>query len=163
EKPELRYNVAKAWLAEAGFETTLEYLSSVAAAVRDRTGLLPHINAGCMTAQEIALLRPVSASMGLMLERVSDRLCLKGGPHYGSPDKIPAARLATIAAAGRQRVPFTTGILIGIGETRGERIESLLAIRELHERYGHIQEVIIQNFLPKPGTRMAKAAAAPLA
>src|SRR5262249_56792895 len=105
EKPELRYNVAKAWLAEAGFETTLEYLSSVAAAVRDRTGLLPHINAGCMTAQEIALLRPVSASMGLMLESVSDRLCLQGGPHYGSPDKAPAVRLATIEEAGRQKVP----------------------------------------------------------
>ena len=162
EKPELRYNVARTWLAEAGFETTLHYVAHVAAAVRDRTGLLPHINAGCMTADEIALLRPVSASMGLMLESVSERLCLKGGPHYGSPDKAPAARLATIAEAGRQRVPFTTGILVGIGETRAERIDSLLAIRALHERYGHIQEVIIQNFLPKPGTRMAKAVAAPL-
>jgi len=161
EKPEMRYNVASAWLAEAGFETTLHYVAHVAAAVRDRTGLLPHINAGCMTADEIAMLRPVSASMGLMLESVSDRLCAKGGPHYGSPDKIPAVRLATIAEAGRQRVPFTTGILIGIGETRAERIESLLAIRALHERYGHIQEVIIQNFLPKPGTRMAKAVAPP--
>jgi FO synthase len=161
EKPEMRYNIASAWLAEAGFETTLHYVAHVAAAVRDRTGLLPHINAGCMTADEIAMLRPVSASMGLMLESVSDRLCAKGGPHYGSPDKLPAVRLATIAEAGRQRVPFTTGILIGIGETRAERIESLLAIRALHERYGHIQEVIIQNFLPKPGTRMAKAVAPP--
>jgi FO synthase len=159
EKPELRYNIAKTWLTEAGFESTLHYLASVATAVRDRTGLLPHINAGCMTAEEIAMLRPVSASMGLMLESVSDRLCQKGGPHYGSPDKVPAVRLATIAEAGRQRVPFTTGILIGIGETRAERIESLLAIRDLHERYGHIQEIIIQNFLPKPGTRMAKAIA----
>jgi FO synthase len=159
EKPEMRYNIASAWLAEAGFETTLHYLAHVAAAVRDRTGLLPHINAGCMTAEEIAMLRPVSASMGLMLESVSDRLCAKGGPHYGSPDKLPAVRLATIAEAGRQRVPFTTGILIGIGETRAERIDSLLAIRALHERYGHIQEVIIQNFLPKTGTRMAKAVA----
>lgn len=162
EKPELRYNIAQAWLAEAGFATTLHYVAHVAAAVRDQTGLLPHINAGCMTADEIAMLRPVSASMGLMLESVSDRLCAKGGPHYGSPDKLPAVRLATIAEAGRQRVPFTTGILIGIGETRAERIESLLAIRALHERYGHIQEVIIQNFLPKTGTRMAKAAAPPL-
>jgi FO synthase len=163
EKPELRYNIASAWLAEAGYETTLHYLAHVAAAVRDQTGLLPHINAGCMTAGEIAMLRPVSASMGLMLESVSDRLCAKGGPHHGSPDKVPAVRLATIAEAGRQRVPFTTGILIGIGETRAERIDSLLAIRALHERYGHIQEVIIQNFLPKAGTRMAKAEAAPLA
>jgi FO synthase len=159
EKPELRYNIAKNWLAEAGFDTTLHYLAHVAAAVRDRTGLLPHINAGCMTDAEIAMLRPVSASMGLMLESVSDRLCMKGGPHYGSPDKVPAVRLATIAAAGRQRVPFTTGILIGIGETRTERIDALLAIRALHQRYGHIQEIIIQNFLPKPGTRMAKSVA----
>src|SRR5882724_6849432 len=162
EKPELRYNIASEWLADAGYETTLHYLAHVAAAVRDETGLLPHINAGCMTAAEIAMLRPVSASMGLMLESASDRLCAKGGPHYGSPDKVPAVRLATIAEAGRQRVPFTTGILIGIGETRPERIDSLLAIRALHERYGHIQEIIIQNFLPKPGTRMAKASPAPL-
>ncbi len=162
EKPELRYNVAEAWLGEAGFKSTLHYLAHIAAAVRDQTGLLPHINAGCMTADEMAMLRPVSASMGLMLESASERLCLKGGPHYGSPDKVPAVRLATIAEAGRQRVPFTTGILIGIGETRGERIESLLAIRELHERFGHIQEIIIQNFLPKPGTRMARAPAASL-
>ena len=162
EKPERRYNVASAWLADAGYETTLHYLAHVAATVRDQTGLLPHINAGCMTAEEVAMLRPVSASMGLMLESLSDRLCAKGGPHYGSPDKVPAVRLAAIAEAGRQRVPFTTGILIGIGETRAERVESLLAIQALHERYGHIQEVIIQNFLPKAGTRMAKAEAAPL-
>jgi FO synthase len=159
DRPEARYLLAKTWLAEAGFDSTLHYVAQVAAAVRDQTGLLPHINAGCMSAQEIALLRPVSASMGLMLESVSERLCLKGGPHYGSPDKRPAVRLATIAEAGRQRVPFTTGILIGIGETRAERIDSLLAIRALHEHYGHIQEVIIQNFLPKPGTRMARTTA----
>jgi len=159
DRPEARYAVARAWLADSGFASTLHYLAQVAAAVRDRTGLLPHINAGCMSAEEIALLRPVSASMGLMLESTSERLCLKGGPHFGSPDKQPAPRLATIAEAGRQRVPFTTGILIGIGETRAERVDSLLAIGKLHERYGHIQEVIIQNFLPKPGTRMAKAMA----
>ncbi|HWW21888.1 MAG TPA: 7,8-didemethyl-8-hydroxy-5-deazariboflavin synthase CofG, partial [Steroidobacteraceae bacterium] len=159
EKPELRYQVARSWLSEAGFESTLHYVAHLAAAVRDKTGLLPHINAGCMTAQEMAMLRPVSASMGLMLESASERLCAKGGPHYGSPDKAPALRLATIAEAGRQQVPFTTGILIGIGETRAERIESLLAIRALHEQFGHIQEIIIQNFLPKVGTRMAKAAA----
>jgi FO synthase len=159
DRPEARYQVARAWLEEAGFDSTVHYLVHVAAAVRDQAGLLPHINAGCMSAQEIALLRPVSASMGLMLESVSERLCLKGGPHHGSPDKQPGVRLATIAEAGRQRIPFTTGILIGIGETRSERIDSLVAIRALHERYGHIQEVIIQNFLPKPGTRMAKTIA----
>lgn len=163
EKPELRYKLARTWLAEAGYASTVHYLAAVAAAVRDRTGLLPHINAGCLTVDEIALLRPVSASMGLMLESVSERLCLKGGPHHGSPDKAPAVRLATIENAGRQRVPFTTGLLIGIGETRAERIESLLAIRALHERHGHIQELILQNFLPKAGTRMATAPAAPAA
>jgi len=159
EKPELRYNVARAWLEQNGFETTLHYLAHVAAIVRDRTGLLPHINAGCMTAAEISRLRPVSASMGLMLESASDRLCRKGGPHYGSPDKVPAARLATIDAAGGHNVPFTTGILIGIGETRKERIEALVAIRALHERHGHIQEIIVQNFLPKPDTLMASVSA----
>ena len=106
------------------------------------------------------MLRPVCASMGLMLESTAERLCAKGGPHYGSPDKAPAVRLDCIAEAGRQKIPFTTGILIGIGETRDERIEALLAIRELHERYGHIQEIIIQNFVPKPGTIMASAAPA---
>ncbi len=106
------------------------------------------------------MLRPVSASMGLMLESISDRLAEKGGPHYGSPDKIPAVRLETIAEAGRQKIPFTTGLLIGIGETRAERIEALRAIADLHRRYGHIQEVIIQNFVPKAGTIMADAPAA---
>ncbi|MGD0505839.1 MAG: 5-amino-6-(D-ribitylamino)uracil--L-tyrosine 4-hydroxyphenyl transferase CofH [Steroidobacteraceae bacterium] len=160
ERPELRYRAARDWLTAHGFESTLHYLSQAAAAVRDRTGLLPHINAGCMTAEEMAMLRPACASMGLMLESSAARLCEKGGPHYGSPDKEPALRLATIAEAGRQRIPFTTGILIGIGETRGERIEALLAIRELHERYGHIQEIIVQNFVPKRGTIMADAPAA---
>jgi FO synthase len=159
DRPELRYRVAKSWLAKAGFPSTLHYVAHVAATVRDRSGLLPHINAGCLTAQEVAMLRPVSASMGLMLETVSARLCSKGGPHFGSPDKRPSVRLETIAEAGRQRVPFTSGLLIGIGETRMERIESLLALRALHERYGHIQEIIIQNFRPKPGTRMAAAPA----
>jgi FO synthase len=155
DRPEARYRVARLWLAENGFESTLGYVYAAAAAVRDRTGLLPHINAGCMTPEEMARLRPVCASMGLMLESASERLCAKGGPHFGSPDKAPAVRLAMIAEAGRQRIPFTTGILIGIGETRPERIESLLAIRALHERYGHIQEIIIQNFVAKPGTPMA--------
>src|SRR5690606_33591299 len=157
EKPELRYNAAREALAQLGFATTLEYVAHVAKAVFDRTGLLPHINAGNMTAEEIAFLRPVSASMGIMLESASSRLCQKGMPHYGSPDKDPARRLETLAEAGRQKIPFTTGILIGIGETRRERIESLLAIRALHQQYGHIQEIIVQNFRAKPDTLMANA------
>jgi len=162
ERPELRYRAARDWLAANGFTSTLDYVAHVARAVVERTGLLPHINAGCMSADEMAKLRAVSASMGLMLESVSLRLCAKGGPHHGSPDKHPAARLATIEEAGRQRVPFTTGLLVGIGETRAERIDSLLAIRRLHARYGHIQELIIQNFAPKPGTKMAAAPPAEL-
>jgi FO synthase len=160
ERPELRYRAARKWLEENGFASTLHYLAHVAAAVRDRTGLLPHINAGCMSPEEMALLRPVSASMGLMLESTAERLAKKGGPHYGSPDKLPAVRLETLAEAGRQKVPFTTGLLIGIGETREERLEALRAIEGLHRRYGHIQEVIIQNFVPKSGTIMAHAPAA---
>ena len=160
ERPELRYRAAREWLDTQGFASTLHYLAHVAREVRDRTGLLPHINAGCMSAAEMAMLRPVSASMGLMLESTSQRLCEPGGPHYGSPDKAPALRLATIEEAGRQCIPFTTGILIGIGETRDERIESLAAIKQLHDRYGHIQEIIVQNFLPKADTRMANHAPA---
>lgn len=155
ERPELRYSAARDALAEMGFDTTLAYVAHVAETVLKETGLLPHINAGTMTAAEMTALRRVSASMGLMLESVSPRLCEKGGPHYGSPDKDPAVRLATIRQAGELAVPFTSGILIGIGETRRERIESLLALRRLHEEFGHIQEIIIQNFRAKPGTRMA--------
>ena len=158
DKPELRYAAARAELAALGFRSTLDYLRHAAACVRDETGLLPHLNPGVMSAEELAALRPVSASMGLMLESASERLCGKGQPHHGSPDKRPAVRLATIAAAGEARVPFTSGLLIGIGETRRERIEALLALRALNDRYGHLQEIIIQNFRAKPGTRMAKAA-----
>jgi FO synthase len=157
EKPELRYKAARDALAAMGFTSTLEYLAHVAARVLAETNVLPHINAGCMDDTEIAMLRPVSASMGIMLESASSRLCEKGMPHYGSPDKDPALRLETIARAGRAMVPFTSGILIGIGETRLERVESLLALRELHHRYGHIQEIIVQNFRAKPNTKMASA------
>jgi FO synthase len=157
EKPELRYNAARAALDEMGFESTLDYLLHVADRVYKETGLLPHLNPGTLTVEELERLRPVSPSMGIMLESLSDRLCEKGMPHHGSPDKVPAVRLATLAAAGVARVPFTTGILIGIGETRRERIESLLAIRDVHDRYGHIQEIIVQNFRAKPETRMAQA------
>ncbi|HEU5383973.1 MAG TPA: 5-amino-6-(D-ribitylamino)uracil--L-tyrosine 4-hydroxyphenyl transferase CofH [Ktedonobacteraceae bacterium] len=157
DKPELRYKRAAEELAELGHATTLSYLAEMAELVLHETGLLPHTNPGVMTAEEIAQLRRVSVSQGIMLETLSTRLSERGGPHYGSPDKRPAVRLATIRAAGEQKVPFTSGILIGIGETRLERIQALLALRSLHRQYGHIQEIIIQNFRAKPGTRMAQA------
>ena len=157
DKPELRFAQARDELAQLGHATTISYLREMCAAVLAETGLLPHVNAGVMTREELASLRPVSASMGLMLESVSERLCEKGGAHYRSPDKAPAARLETLRLAGEQAIPFTTGILIGIGETRAERIEALLAIRDLHAAYGHIQEVIIQNFRAKERTPMAGA------
>jgi len=155
DKPELRYRVAREELRRLGCETTLEYLARAARLVLDETGLLPHLNPGVMTHGNLIELRRVSASMGIMLETVSKRLAGRGGPHYASPDKLPERRLATIAAAGELAIPFTTGILIGIGETRAERLEALLAIREAGERHGHVQEVIVQNFRAKPGTRMA--------
>ncbi len=157
EKPEVRYRAAREALQAQGFASTLEYLAHVAAAVLEQTGLLPHINAGCMDAAEIALLRKVAPSMGIMLESASERLCAKGMPHHGSPDKAPAARLATMRLAGEAAVPFTSGILIGIGETRAERIDALLALRAMAREYGNLQEVIVQNFRAKPGTKMAQA------
>ena len=157
EKPELRYKAARDALEEMGFATTLDYLLHAAKAVLSETGLLPHLNPGTMTPEEIARLRPFSPSMGIMLESTSQRLCEKGMPHYGSPDKEPAVRLQTLEDAGIAKVPFTTGILIGIGETRRERVESLLAIRAIHQRHQHIQEIIIQNFRAKPETKMAQA------
>jgi FO synthase len=155
DKPELRYRAAREELAGLGCETTIVYLARMCRLVLEETGLLPHVNPGVMTREEIALLRTVSVSQGLMLETTSERLSAKGGPHYGSPDKLPERRLETIRLAGELAVPFTTGILIGIGETRVERVEALAAIRALHERYGHVQEVIVQNFRSKPGTKMA--------
>ena len=157
DKPELRYKVAKRELAELGHETTISYLAEMAEAVLQETGLLPHANPGVMTRDEIAALRRVSVSQGIMLESASDRLSEKGGVHYGSPDKRPSVRLETIRLAGELQVPFTSGILIGIGETRRERVESLLALRRLHQQYGHIQEIIVQNFRAKPDTKMADA------
>jgi FO synthase len=162
DKPELRYRVAREELAALGCRTTLEYLGRAAETVLSETGLLPHLNPGVMTLEDIRALRRFSVSMGLMVETTAERLSVRGGPHFGSPDKAPALRLATIAAAGEARVPFTTGILIGIGETRPERIDALRAIRRLSERYGHVQEVIVQNFRAKPGTRMAAAPEPPL-
>jgi FO synthase len=160
DKPERRYAQARGELEALGEETTISYLAEAAKAVIERTGLFPHVNPGVMSSDEIALLRKVSVSQGIMLESASRRLSERGGPHFGSPDKDPAVRLATIRAAGEQSVPFTTGILIGIGETQAERIEALLELRDLHDEFGHIQEIIIQNFRPKPGTVMASAAPA---
>ena len=157
EKPELRYKAARDALAEMGYESTTDYLFAAAKAVFEETGLLPHLNPGNLEPEELARLKTVSPSMGIMLESASERLCEKGMPHYGSPDKIPAVRLQTLANAGIAAVPFTTGILIGIGETRLERIESLLAIREIHEQYGHVQEIIVQNFRAKAETKMVNA------
>ena len=157
EKPELRYPAARDWLEAEGHATTLDYLHAVCAAILEETGMLPHVNAGTMSSGELARLREVSASMGLMLESGTERLCGRGKPHFGSPDKVPAARLATLAAAGSLRIPMTTGLLVGIGETPEEFVDSLLMIRAIHEAHGNIQEVIIQNFRAKAGTRMARA------
>jgi FO synthase len=154
DKPELRYTRARKELENLGHETTLSYLFETACRVLKETTLLPHINAGVMSAEDLKNLRKVSASQGLMLESVSPRLHKKGGPHYGSPDKNPDVRIKTIMEAGVEKIPFTSGLLIGIGETRIERIEALLVLRDLHEKYGHLQEIIIQNFKAKPGTPM---------
>ena len=157
DKPELRYREAREELASLGHKTTLSYLNEIAKSIVSETQLLPHINAGVMTVEDLRKLRKVSVSQGLMLESSSKRLCEKGGPHYGSPDKIPEKRLETIMLAGIEKIPFTSGILIGIGETRLERIEALLALRKLHEQYGHLQEIIIQNFRAKADTKMFNA------
>jgi FO synthase len=162
DQPERRYRAAADELARLGHPTTLSYLAEVAGVVLEQTGLLPHLNPGHLTSPDVAALRTVSVSQGLMLESASERLCERGGPHHGSPDKHPQARLASIRAAGEQRVPFTSGILVGIGETRAERVDSLLALREVNDVHGHIQEIIIQNFRPKPATRMAGSPAASL-
>jgi FO synthase len=157
DKPELRYKAARDALKELKQDSTLSYLRDMAQMVLDETGLFPHLNPGLMAADELAEMRKVSISMGIMLESASDRLTEKGMPHYGSPDKVPARRLETLRLAGEAKVPFTSGILIGIGETRFERIESLLALRDANEPHGHIQEIIIQNFRAKAETLMVNA------
>ncbi|HVM64892.1 MAG TPA: 5-amino-6-(D-ribitylamino)uracil--L-tyrosine 4-hydroxyphenyl transferase CofH [Acidimicrobiales bacterium] len=155
ERPELRYPAAAAWLDEHGYASTVDYLVAMCARVRDETGLLPHANAGALSREELAALRPVSASQGMMLESLrADLEC-----HAGSPDKTPERRLATLEAAGALAIPFTTGILVGIGDTRADRIAALEAIAAAHARHGHVQEVIVQNFLPKEGTAMHRAPA----
>ncbi|MFN0026380.1 MAG: 5-amino-6-(D-ribitylamino)uracil--L-tyrosine 4-hydroxyphenyl transferase CofH [Acidimicrobiales bacterium] len=157
ERPEDRYPVAAAWLAERGYESTVAYVAAMAQMVLDRTGLLPHANCGALYAEELAALRPVSPSQGMMLESLNPDLAC----HEGSPDKVPARRLATLEAAGQAAIPFTTGILIGIGESLADRVEALEAIAASHARWGHVQEVIVQNFLPKDGTRMRLRGACP--
>ncbi len=155
DRPEERYSAARDALARLGHSSTLSYLAEMAELVLRETGLLPHLNPGLMNAADYAMLRPHAASMGIMLESSAESLCVRGGAHFGSPDKEPTRRLAAIAEAGHAKVPFTTGLLIGIGETRWDQIDALVAIRDLHRLHGHIQEVIIQNFRAKRGTRMA--------
>ena len=153
EKPELRYPAAAQWLRDNGYESTVHYLAEMCAMVLEKTGLLPHANAGALSADELALLRPVSPSQGMMVETLREDL----KAHHNAPDKVPARRLATLEAAGQLGIAFTTGILCGIGETEQDRLDALVAIGQSHERWGHIQEVIVQNFLPKAGTAMWKA------
>ena len=150
EAPEDRYPVARDWLRAAGYDSTVHYLHAMARLVVDETGLLPHANAGALPGEELALLRQVAPSQGMMVESLRDDLAC----HRGAPDKAPERRLATLEAAGELAIPFTTGVLVGIGETRADRLIALEAIAAAHRRHGHVQEVIVQNFLPKPGTAM---------
>src|SRR5690349_5540165 len=161
EEPEARYPQAAEWLEANGYASTVDYLVAAAKLVLDETGLLPHANAGALSYEDVMRLRAVSPSQGMMIETLAARLGEPGGPHFGAPDKTPERRLATLDAAGEARVPFTTGILVGIGEMREERLDALVAIAASHARHGHVQEVIVQNFLPKPGTAMHRAAPCP--
>lgn len=154
ERPELAFHEARRGLAEYGYRRTIEYLAQMCERVVTQTGLLPHVNAGTLNIAEMVMLQDSAVSLGLMLESVSTRLMLAGGPHHASPDKHPVRRLRTVKDAGRLGITFTTGILIGIGESLEERIDALFAIRALHARFGHIQEVIVQNFRAKPSTPM---------
>ena len=157
ERPELRYPVARDWLAAHGHASTVDYLAEMCRLVLEETGLLPHANAGALFPDELARLRAVSASQGMMLESLAEGLAA----HRGAPDKEPARRLATLEAAGELAIPFTTGILVGIGDDRPGQLAALRAIAASHARHGHVQEVIVQNFLPKPGTAMARGRALP--
>ena len=160
ERPEQRYPEAGSWLQENGYESTLEYLREICELVLRETDLYPHSNPGTMTRSELQDLKDLNVSMGLMLESISARLHECGGPHEHAPSKRPEVRLRTLELAGELQIPFTTGLLIGIGETPEERIDALLAIKDLQDRFGHIQEVILQNFRAKPGTQMEKASEA---
>jgi len=163
ERPELRHQLARQHLQKLGYSTMIDYLRDMCELTFNETGLFPHANPGTLTPSEITELRSINVSMGMMLESVSYRLTQRGQAHFGCPDKVPSVRLATLRAAGELAVPFSTGILIGIGETRSERVDTLLAIRNVHAEFGHIQEVIVQNFRAKEGTRMANFAEPSLA
>ena len=156
DRPEARWDEARQWLDERGYDSTLDYVRAMAIRVLEETGLLPHLNPGVMSWSELSRLKPVAPSMGMMLETTSRRLFeTKGLAHYGSPDKDPEVRLRTLADAGRLSIPFTTGLLVGIGETLAERAETMHAIRRSHKEFGHVQEVIVQNFRAKDHTAMA--------
>jgi FO synthase len=155
DKPELRYPEYRAWLEERGLRSTIEYLQAMCRLVFEETGLLPHANPGVLSREEMLALQPVNASMGMMLETTSRRLLSPGQAHYRCPDKVPEIRLEALRTAGELKIPFTTGILIGIGETLEERVDALLAIRDIDQDYGHIQEVIVQNFRAKADTQFA--------
>ena len=155
ERPEQKYPQAREWLRSLGHSSTVDYLAEMGELVLKKTGLLPHTNAGSLTKKEMAKLRDTNPSMGVMLESSSDRLMGEGMAHEGAPSKNPKVRIKTLEAAGELRIPMTTGVLVGIGETPEELVDSLFVIKEIHEKYGHIQEVILQNFEPKPDTAMA--------
>ncbi|HTO01975.1 MAG TPA: 7,8-didemethyl-8-hydroxy-5-deazariboflavin synthase CofG, partial [Microthrixaceae bacterium] len=157
ERPEVRYPVAAEWLESHGYASTVEYLAAMCKLVLEETGMLPHANAGALSSEELALLRTVAPSQGMMIESLNPNLDC----HRGAPDKTPERRLATLEAAGDLQIPFTTGILVGIGESAEDRVDALFAIADSHRRHGHVQEVIVQNFLPKEGTSMHSAPPCP--
>ncbi|MEO9294143.1 MAG: 7,8-didemethyl-8-hydroxy-5-deazariboflavin synthase CofG [Nitrososphaera sp.] len=161
ERPEQKYPEAQRWLKSLGHSSTIDYVADVCELVLKKTGLLPHTNAGSMTKKEMSLLRNTNPSMGVMLETSSERLMGAGMAHEGAPSKNPKVRIKTLSSAGELKIPMTTGVLVGIGETLDELVDSLFVIKELHEKYGHIQEVILQNFEPKPDTGMANFRSAP--
>lgn len=161
ERPEQKYAEANSWLNSLGHSSTIEYIQEMSELVLEKTGLLPHTNAGSMTKKEMSMLKDTNVSLGVMLETSSERLMGKGMPHEGAPSKNPKVRIKTLQNAGELKVPMTTGLLVGIGETVDELVDSLFVIKQLHEKYGHIQEVIMQNFAPKPETGMAEFPPAP--
>jgi 7,8-didemethyl-8-hydroxy-5-deazariboflavin synthase CofG subunit len=156
ERPEQKYGQAAAWLRSLGHSSTVEYIREMSELVLEKTGLLPHTNAGSLTKKEMSMLKDTNVSLGVMLETSSERLMGRGMPHEDAPSKNPKVRIKTLENAGELRIPMTTGLLVGIGETPEELVDSLFVIKQLHEKYGHIQEVIMQNFAPKPETRMAQ-------
>jgi 7,8-didemethyl-8-hydroxy-5-deazariboflavin synthase CofG subunit len=161
ERPEQEYEQARKWLSSFGYSSTVEYICSMSELVLEKTGLLPHTNAGSLTKKEMSMLQGTNVSLGVMLETSSERLMGKGMPHENAPSKNPKVRMKTLKSAGELRIPMTTGLLVGIGEEQEELVDSLFVIRKLHEEYGHIQEVIMQNFAPKPETGMTQFPAVP--